>query len=66
MSIKNAIRRLETRLARSSGPLVTFLIPYCKDVSQSEKIQTRLIDENALTDRQEVLIIFVTDFNMAA
>lgn len=67
MSIKGAIKRIEGVLARSSGNRsFTFVIPYCRNANQSEQIKTRLINENGLTNRTDILAIFVIDFAMAA
>lgn len=65
MSIKNAIRRIEGLLTKNTGSqLITFVIPYCKDVSYSEIIKSKLINQNGLVNRSEIQIIFVTDFAM--
>jgi hypothetical protein len=66
MSIKNAIRRLETKLARISGcKSVTFQVPHCKEPKRYEEIQRHLIAKNELSDRDDMLIIFVVDFSIA-
>jgi hypothetical protein len=67
MSIKNAIKRLEHQIAKNrSGQFVTFIIPYCKEASQTEAIKKRLIKENSLENKGDILVIFVVNFAMAA
>ena len=67
MSIKGAIKRLENVVAKNSGtPSIIFIIPYCRDPGQSKQIKSQLINENGLSNKSDVLIIFVIDFAMAA
>jgi hypothetical protein len=63
MSIKGAVKRLEGVLARrNSGQTMTFVIPYSRDRSQTERIKTQLTAEHAREGRHDVLPIFVIDF----
>lgn len=66
MSIKNAIRRLETKLIKnaSSHPM-TFIIPYCKDASQTKKIKQKLLQGQGL-ENSDSQVIFVIDFAQVA
>jgi hypothetical protein len=65
MSIKGAVKRLEGVLARrNGGQRVTFVIPYCRDSSQTEQIKTQLISEYGLKGRHDLLSVFVIDFAM--
>jgi hypothetical protein len=66
MSIKNAIRRLENKIAKNgSSHSVTFVIPYCKDRSRSKEMQQKLLLDHNLVN-SESLVVFAIDFAKAA
>lgn len=65
MSIKSAIRRLETQMAKNKGGhIVTFIIPYTNE-HQAKGIKEKLIESNGL-EGYDGLITFIVNFAQAA
>ncbi len=65
MAIKGQLARIERHLAKRANRPITFIIPYSKDKQKTKELQQRLIRDNAL-ENKDALIIFVFDFALAA